>query len=465
MSKILIAVGGAGQEIALACLRLCHMSGIEVPTVFVVDSDQGTGKAGLRTRSDDLEYCARSLRQTRDHDYVIFLRPFAENIRARQLGTLQSLFSPRGVTPPRAKDILSLLFTQNQQETNIIDGFHGNPTVGAVAVEDFMIQGEFKEHLLNRIDTLTEPNVQHFIVLAGSTTGGTGPGVIPVLSQKILAWRESLRPARRIEVSGIVQLQWFRLLRDEHVPWSQIPDVDGIRLQRNSACLVRQYDVDLAKLMDRLILVSLPKVVRRVSAGPNHQPETLHWLNVLSGWIARELLYDGQALKNLPKGNLYGYALDEHASPLTSLSFQDTDGPPISLKRALDATRVLATFGPALRRQIGHLRLDFALPKATFRFLRALRESDMAADQQIQSFLNTLCALLEIDQTTVKWFRDACASRFRPSDPNSARDEDDIENAFDITADQLTTDIRSVGKLLRKPQGLEQDFVAYLLNA
>ena len=73
MSKILIAVGGAGQEIALACLRLCHMSGIEMPTVLVVDSDQGASMARIRTRSDELEHFARFLKQTQGgQDYVVW---------------------------------------------------------------------------------------------------------------------------------------------------------------------------------------------------------------------------------------------------------------------------------------------------------------------------------------------------------------------------------------------------------
>src|SRR5437870_1563167 len=101
MSKILIAVGGTGQEIALACLRLCHMAGSEPPTVLVVDSDQGTSQAGVRTRSQELEHFSRFLRHTRGQDFTVFLRPLAENIRERQIETLRSLFSPAQVTPPR----------------------------------------------------------------------------------------------------------------------------------------------------------------------------------------------------------------------------------------------------------------------------------------------------------------------------------------------------------------------------
>lgn len=50
MSKVLAAVGGTGQEIALACLRLCHMAGLEIPRVFVFDSDSDDHRPEQRTR-------------------------------------------------------------------------------------------------------------------------------------------------------------------------------------------------------------------------------------------------------------------------------------------------------------------------------------------------------------------------------------------------------------------------------
>lgn len=463
MSKILIAVGGTGQEIALACLRLCHMTGIEVPIIVVLDSDQGAGTSGIPTRTDELQRFAGFLKETRGQDLVVFLKPLAEGIRERQIETLRSLFSPARVTPPEVQNVLSLLFTRDQQETRIIDGFHGKPTVGSVAVDDYMLQGEFKEKFLDLVDTLTKPQTPHFIVLAGSTTGGTGPGTIPPVSRKIIEWRRLLDPPRTIELSGLVQLQWFHPLEDKAVSWSRPPDVDLVRLQQNSACLVRQYHTELATLLDRLVLLSLPQVVRRISAGPNHQPETLHWLNVLSGWIVTELLYRGQTLDNLPRGGLYAYALDAQVSPLASLFFQ-RNGTRVSLGRALDATRVLAAFGTALRNQIGHVKLDVALPKETYRFLRAIRGSDEVGDERVTAFLDTLGRLSRMDEMIVGWFRDACASRFRTGDPNSPRDERDVPRAFDLSPDEVMTDVRSAGRLLNKPMAFEQDFVDFLLR-
>ena len=184
MSRVLIAVGGTGQEIALACLRLCHMAGIEAPWVIVIDSDQGASVSEVSTRSDEIQRLATFLKETRRQDRVVFLKPLAENIRERRVETLRSLFSPANITPPKIQEVLSFLFTTDQQETRVVDGFHGRPTVGSVAVDDYFLQGEFQREFLDRIDELTKPDAPHFIVLAGSTKGGTGPGAIPPLTRE-----------------------------------------------------------------------------------------------------------------------------------------------------------------------------------------------------------------------------------------------------------------------------------------
>ncbi|MBI4303853.1 MAG: hypothetical protein HY665_05900 [Chloroflexi bacterium] len=210
MSRVLIAVGGTGQEIALACLRLCHMAGIEPPLIVIVDSDQGTGRRDPPTRTDELQRFKVFFKQTWGQEFVDFVTPFAQNVPGRPLKTLRGLFSPAGETPPLIQDLLFLLFSPSQQGTGISDGFHGKPTVGSVAVADYMEETEFKQQFLDRLSTLTEPKSPHFIVLAGSTTGGTGPGTIPPLSEKLMAWRKGLNPPRNIQISGVVQLEWFQ---------------------------------------------------------------------------------------------------------------------------------------------------------------------------------------------------------------------------------------------------------------
>jgi len=465
MSRVLIAVGGTGQEIALACLRLCHMAGIEIPWVIVIDSDQGSGTSEVSTRSDEIQRLATFLKETRRQDHVVFLKPLAENIRERRVETLRSLFSPANIDPPPPKiqEVLSFLFTTDQQKTRVVDGFHGSPTVGSVAVEDYFLQGEFQKEFVDRIDELTKPDAPHFIVLAGSTTGGTGPGAIPPVSRKIMEWRRQLKPERDIEVSGIVQLQWFQPQKVDGVKGSQHPDVDLRRLQENSACLVRQYGAELASLFDRLVLLSLPEVVLRVSAGPNHQPETLHWVNILSGWIVTKLMHESYTLKEeLKRGAIYGYALDAEKSPLDHFTFP-RNAKHIYLKQALDATRVMAAFGTALNAQIGHGRLDPALPRETYQFLRAIQQLPRG-DYALTSFLKTFSDFCRMDQTVISWFRDACTSRFNPRDPGSDRDSRDIKHAFRVPTEQLTTDVRSSGKLLQQPKPLKQDFVAFLLR-
>jgi hypothetical protein len=71
VGKILAAVGGTGQEIALACLRLSHMAGLEMPRVFVFDSDSDTQRAeriDVPTRSGALKDVGRLIAKYTNQD-------------------------------------------------------------------------------------------------------------------------------------------------------------------------------------------------------------------------------------------------------------------------------------------------------------------------------------------------------------------------------------------------------------
>lgn len=429
MSKTIIAVGGTGQEIALACLRMAHLANIELPFVILIDADQGSGgNTGLRTRTEELQDLERFLKTAYGLPKLLALaKPLANNIKARNLSDMASLFASAGKVSGPVGSVLSVLFAEKQQRTSIVDGFHGQPTVGAVAVCDQFLHArpDDGDHVLQIVEERTRPGEAHFVVLAGSTTGGTGPGTIPPLSKKLIEWRSSRHPERSIEVSGLVQLQWFEPREDGEISWSRKPDIDLVRLQRNSACLVRQYHSGLESMLDRLILLSLPRIVGRTSAGANHQPETLHWLNVLSGWIANELLYYGATMANLPRGKLYGFALQEDRS-VENLRFELPERV-LSVEEALKATLGVERFGNALQSQLRAGRPDIAMPKAVYGLAARLHKK--GGGSAIEEFVRQLSELLAGDKRATDWFFAACASRLRP-DGRSPRDPSDIGGAF-----------------------------------
>lgn len=466
MSKILVAVGGSGQEIALACLRLSHMAGLTPPTVLVLDSDQSPALRGVQTRTQALQELNAFLGKIEGtkREVVRFLSPFTTDGAARgRVTTLSSMLAPAGVPHPQAVPLTSALLVEEQLQTRITDGFHGEPAVGAIAVGDYMGSAGFKEDFEKVVDTATkDARSDHFVVLAGATSGGTGPGTIPPLSRQLMTWRTACRPPRSIQISGLLQLPWFSLVEtDPDTPWVREADVDVTVLQRNSACLVRHYHAGLPQMMDRVVVVSLPALVQRLSAGPNHQPETLHWLNVLCGWMACELLCAGPTLDAVKAQSLYGYALQTNDS-LLSLTFNET-GQARSLRRAITATRVMAAYGRALEAQLGPEGLDPSLPKATWRFLRALRQQ---GPQAVAEFLRAFRELCDWEERMRAWLVAACASRLRPNDPRSPDQGGAVPGsvrAFATAADRVEAD-EAFGLLRQRPLFVH-DGVAMLLRA
>jgi len=95
------------------------------------------------------------------------------------------------------------------------------------------------------------------------------------------------------------------------------PDVDEQMLDRNAACLMQSYiDRRLDKSIDAIFLIGLPRRVPRVSQGGSMQAETQHYVCVLSGLAAVNMLTRESAAMLCgedPRG-FYSYQLE--TSPL-----------------------------------------------------------------------------------------------------------------------------------------------------
>jgi len=462
MSKIIAAVGGTGQEIALACLRLCHMAGVEPPFIFVFDSDTFDPLADRKhvpTRSQTLREVGELIALYRGANPVEFMQVVD---REGPGETVVSLFSPANQTPREVDEMLELLLTPWQRITRVIDGFHGQPTVGAITFADYVTRDGLGTFLKGRrqngrvifpgLEQLTELPGEHHIIIAGGTAGGTGPGVIPVLARAISEWK-GRRHAEgpQVGLSIVVQLPWFQITRG-----NPNEDINVERMRSNSACLVRLYANELEQLADRVVLLGLPGMVKRVSSGPHHQPEVRHYLNVLTGWIAAELLTRSRVMREMERPALYGFALHDERDIMTelTLTLDSATGPDsVPLRRAVDATRVLVAFGEGLLRQLKHPR-DPALPRETWRLVRRVGERDLSL------FTQMLTTLVRGDTDMCRWFRAACDAY---AEGERARDREDEQKVFTIPEDATATELSSVAEVRPGFSAREHMFVAELI--
>jgi hypothetical protein len=369
MSRILAAIGGTGQEIALACLRLCHITNFEIPKVFVFDSDSfdpDTTKGQTDTRSHRLRELGKFVQDISGNGNPVTFQSVID--RNYQNETIASLFSSSHVLATETRDLLDLLVTESQQQVPIVDGFHGEPSVGAIAFADAVSIGAWRE-FEQKLNEETQLPGQHFVILAGGTAGGTGPGVLPVLAGEVMNWKQARRPdAPKVNISLVVQLPWFRLSDRKE------SDIEFEAMQRNSACLVKQYNTQLARLGDRVILIGLQDVADRKTSGPHHQPEAVHYLNLVSGWLSAELLSESETQGKMLEQGVYALAFEDNEDPLgltlTGLT-EAKERRRVRLREALQAASIAAAFCETLDEQCRYHK-DIAVPAEVWRLAARL---------------------------------------------------------------------------------------------
>ena len=136
-----------------------------------------------------------------------------------------------------------------------------------------------------------EPRGEHRVVLAGSTFGGTGSGVMPVLTSHIKKWAKDR--GLTVKIGGVIQVRWFDLgLPDQTALEEQKKvDVTSRDLERNSSCLVEYYRKNLGSMFDSAYLIGHHPHASRRSSGVEQQPEHPHAVNLLSGSVAYQRLH------------------------------------------------------------------------------------------------------------------------------------------------------------------------------
>ncbi|MEO6191674.1 MAG: hypothetical protein ABIS20_01575 [Thermoanaerobaculia bacterium] len=283
-APILIAVGGSGQHTMLAYLRLARLCNLVPARLMTIDADLRQGEGGQPTTASLIERQARiGFREKVAWEPV---RPLPE-VNDTQAQTFESLLRP---APGVETDVFSALFNPRQREVKVVTGFHGHPSVAASTFRMFMNDGA--AGLSKLFNEWLSPEGEQRIVVAGSTFGGTGSGVMPVLTSFIKDWCK--QRDRQLRLGGVIQVRWFDLgLPDQVMPEDQEKvDVTSHDLERNSSCLVEYYRRNLESMFHNAFLLGhFPHASRR-STGVEQQPEHPHAVNLLAGYVAYQLLHE-----------------------------------------------------------------------------------------------------------------------------------------------------------------------------
>jgi hypothetical protein len=325
MANYFIAVGGTGQNVALAYYRFAKLAGIEPAEIFVMDSD-------------------RSISGNQGDFKPIAPIPVEPCIREGQKKSFRSLVNPGG--DPAIDAALSVLFTSEQMRTPIDKGMFGKPSIGASTIMDKIVLIEDDETpdrtragadplFANLINNLGGTG-QHRVVICGSAMGGTGAGGVPTLAQYIA--RNVDRS--RVKIVILYFLKHFNLLTPPSGVESEKRITESqVRVNAESGmCYLRS---EISRGVDACALFGLANPIEREWEKAQEQREQKIFLYLLAAILANNSFHaDIKEIFNPPAPDkIYAYWIPDQGLRLSNIKVFFPAAEPVSLEHIAKLAR------------------------------------------------------------------------------------------------------------------------------
>lgn len=321
-TPIFIGVGGTGQMVLAAYLRLARMAGFTPAPFFIVDSDT-EGRLGgslVRLRSEVDEVVGGNPPAER---WMIDPFPTADAERKTFGGLFGNLAGER-------RELFECLFSEETEKTQIRTGMYGRPAIGATCIRYKLLQED--DDLMELKNSLR--GGEKHIVLVGSCFGGTGSGGVPMLASELAKLRDE---GYKLRVDAVVFLPWFRLVLpegdlDPHN--KELHDRLNREFEPNAAAGIHYFKRQLKEHVDTLVLLGVPDraQVERESSEKDQEEEP-HILNLLAATLIQNHF---QGALEPPRGVTgYWFEEDEGLHPRSLLVHRAASSAPLSLAQVI----------------------------------------------------------------------------------------------------------------------------------
>jgi len=296
MANYFIAVGGTGQNVALAYYRLCKLAGYCPANIYVLDSDLSiSGHEADFKRIDPI--------------------PVPPCIEPAQRNSFRDLFNP--VQNLNMNTLLSVLFARQDLITSIDKGMFGKPSVGSATIMDKidLIDGDKTMQqscrqsdvpFANLLQALQSPG-NHRVVICGSAMGGTGAGGVPTLAQYLAAQVDR----NRVKIVILYFLRYFNIQQPQgSLSFAQISN-DQIKMNAESGMC---YLVgEITEGVDACVLFGLHDPIDIPYREAQNQEETTSFLYLLAAIIGNNTYYaDLSQYFPLNPDKVYAYWIPYH---------------------------------------------------------------------------------------------------------------------------------------------------------
>lgn len=345
MKKVLIGVGGSGQHVVHAYLRLLALSNIdasEVPSVYLIDADAKKQTAAAKDSSlaPDICYLHGLLiapLAIEDRPDFELIRPYLERTPNENPGlAAQALSVNPDLLLANALLLDDAVAKSSDYEVQVGEGMMANARIGA-SVFGIKLDQAKDSLLVTNFGKLLEKSTNAHVAIVGSTFGGTGSGVVPAL-------------VRYLDRNGVgslrafMTLPWFAIDSSNAGEKSAASEQNGINpMTRNASLGLRTYIDELDNNLNRsnyVISQFLGPTANRKDDGNFNQAENPHVFNLMLSVSVQHFLHGDDVEGQLPpnKRKLFGLIVtdqEEHGV------FDAITSPHLRLHVAKDDNRCL----------------------------------------------------------------------------------------------------------------------------
>lgn len=294
--NVLIGIGGTGSRVIESVVHLCAAGlGPDVLHIFLIDPDQGNGNL---THTKTLIKNYTSLRK-------LFYEPSSGNpsfkteivippddkflawgIFDETTYTLAKYINHDNLkkNDPELADLANVLFTRQELQTELNEGFRGHPSIGAVVMANPPMD-EYPFKLLWD-DTHSLGANQLRVFLVGSIFGGTGAAGFPTLgSRQLIKYNEKAKIAgekSKVLLGGALILPYFSFAMDSTIDEPMFVTTNDFPIATKAAL---QYYNDKQLGFDQFYFIgdSLLQKVGKFSTGSSTQDNYPHYIEMVSG--------------------------------------------------------------------------------------------------------------------------------------------------------------------------------------
>ncbi len=300
----IIAIGGSGAKcvesiVQIAATGLYTKEEIEV---LFVDPDENNGNVDrARKTLNTYQQCQQLVTGGSTEQQIEWMStpiksydlwsPFQGKLGGRELAS----YFNYGTMDTGLASLLEVLYTPDERNQQLDEGFRGRPSIGAAVMSQIDLQRLDTEpwgSFIQSINNAVAQGKQARVLLCGSIFGGTGASGIPTIARLLRNKLEQQNIADRVKLGGLFLLPYFSFTVP---PGSETNGLyaasDQFLLNTESA--LRYYVTQASELFDTVYLLGNENTSEvEFSVGNTTQKNRPHFIELYAALAARDFLIE-----------------------------------------------------------------------------------------------------------------------------------------------------------------------------